>query len=142
MEIVDSSFALVMQALLQQQQILDELEAENQELHKQLADLRAGVGISIDILGRQFSLEVTEPERIETLQMPVQQKAASIDRTTDDLSPSTAFLNEMIMNEFTSEASKQMGEWRDDKDEAKEPMNVEEEKAALRRELTGSFLLE
>jgi cell division protein FtsB len=142
MEIVDSSFALVMQGLLQQKQVLDELEAENQELHRQLADLRSGVGISIDILGQQFLLEVTEPERIETLQMPVQQKAATLDRTTDDLSPSATSLQEMILNEFASEAAKQMADWGDEEVETKTPMNEEAEKAALRRELTGSFLLE
>ena len=113
MEIVDSSFALVMQALLQQQQNLEELEAENQELHRQLADLLAGVGISIDILGQRFSLVETGIERQVTRQMLVQEKSARIERTTDEFSPSTTFLQEMVMNEFTSAATNQMGSWRD-----------------------------
>src|SRR5215469_580374 len=142
MEIVDSSYALVMQALLQQQQNLEELEAENQELHRQLADLLAGVGISIEILGQRFSLVETGIERQETHQMFVQEKAARRDRTTDEFSPSTSFLQEMIMNEFTSAATNQMGIWRDEESRKKEPTNEEEEKAVLRRELTGSFLLE
>ncbi len=145
MEIVDSSFALVMQALLQQQQILDELEAANQDLHRQLADLRAGVGISLDILGQRFSLATTELERTETLHIPTQEKAANVDRTTDDVSPSASFLEEMLLNEFASAATTQMASWQDagsNEAETTIPPGEEEEKAALRRELTGSFLLE
>ena len=42
METIDKSFALVTQSLLKQKQYLEELERENQELHQQLAGLRAG----------------------------------------------------------------------------------------------------
>ena|SRR6266566_5163105 len=142
METIDGSFALVMQALLQQKQILDELDAENQKLHRQLADLRAGVGISINILGQQFSLAVTGIEKKETQQTPALEKASKIDRTTEDLSPSssTAFLQEMIVNKFASAATNQMAALRESA--MKSPTNEEEKKQVLRRELTGSFLLE
>src|SRR5258706_5897601 len=51
-----SGFEQIMHDLLKQQQLLEDLEAENRELHHQLADLRAGRGIVIDILGQHFSL--------------------------------------------------------------------------------------
>src|SRR5579864_4944281 len=142
MEAIDSSFALVMQALVQQKQILDELDRENQELHRQLADLRAGVGISLDILSQQFSLAVTNIERKETRQTPALEKASKTDRTTEDLSPSARSLQEMLMNEVVSAATNQMADWHDPDPATQSSTNEEEEKAALRRQLTGSFLLE
>lgn len=141
METIDSSFALVMQALLQQKQILDELDAENQKLHRQLSILRAGVGISIDILGQQFSLAGTGIEKKETQQTPVLEKASKIDRTTEDLSPSsTASLQEMMVNKLASATTNQMAALREPA--TKSPTNEEEKKEVLRRALTGSFLLE
>jgi hypothetical protein len=142
MEAIDSSFALVMQALVQQKQILDELDRENQELHRQLADLRAGVGISLDILSQQFSLAVTKIERKETRQTPALEKASKGDRTTEDFSPSARSLQEMSMNEVVSAATNQMADWHDPDPATQSSTNEEEEKAALRRQLTGSFLLE
>ena len=152
METIDSSFALVMQALLDQRQILDELDRENQELHGQLANLRAGVGISINILGQQFLLAVADLEKVTTQQTPAvthqmtmpeipetpaPEKASDSDQPTEELplSPSTAFLQELMMNEFASAAASPT-------ERRRAPANAEEEKAALRRELTGSFLLE
>jgi len=142
MESIDSSFALVMQALLQQQQILEEMEAENQELHRQLTDLRAGIGISINILGQQFLLAGNELANIETLHMPTQIRSANVDRITDEVSPTASSLQEMLLNEFASAATTHMATWRDEEAETQIPAGEEEEKAALRRELTGSFLLE
>lgn len=144
MEAIDSSFALVMQALVQQKQILDELDRENQELHRQLADLRAGVGISLDILSQQFSLAVTNIERKETRQTPALEKASKTDRTTEDFSPtpSARSLQEMLMNEVVSAATNQMADWHAPDPATQSSTNEEEEKAALRRQLTGSFLLE
>ena len=144
MEAIDSSFALVMQALVQQKQILDELERENQELHRQLAELRAGVGITLDILSQQFSLAVTNIERKKTLQTPALEKASKTDRTTEDFSPSPSArsLQEMLMNEVVSAATNQMADWHDPDPKTQSSTSEEEEKAALRRQLTGSFLLE
>lgn len=166
METIDKSFELVTQALLKQKQYLEELERENQELHQQLADLRAGNGISIDILGQRFLLAVTAPDSETMLQATLQtpvvtHQAANVpmfevpetpapgkdlsdmDRTTEELSPSPspAFLQEMIFDEFATAATSPMAVWRSPT--TKPPANEEEEeKAALRRELMGSFLLE
>jgi hypothetical protein len=56
-----SNFDQIAQALLEQQQILQNLQAENKQLHQQLRDLRAGQGISILINGAQFPLAALLP---------------------------------------------------------------------------------
>ena len=40
----ETNFELIAQEILKQQRLMQELEAENQELRRQLADLRAGRG--------------------------------------------------------------------------------------------------
>ena len=54
-----SSFDDIVEALVQQKHMLEEMEAENASLRQQLADLRAGHGIFIDILGTRIPLAVT-----------------------------------------------------------------------------------
>jgi cell division protein FtsB len=49
-------FDQLAQEIFKQKQRMDQLEAENRELHRQLAELRAGRGIYVDISGRRFSL--------------------------------------------------------------------------------------
>jgi hypothetical protein len=166
MEAIDKSFELVTQALLKQKQYLEELQRENQELHQQLADLRAGNGISIDILGQRFLLAVTAPDGDVMLEATLQtsvvthqapkgplfevpetpapgKNLSDMDRTTEELSPSPSseFLHEMIIDEFATAATSPMAVWRGP---TKKPQanDDEEEKAALRRQLMGSFLLE
>ncbi|HLI06598.1 MAG TPA: hypothetical protein VKV40_08525 [Ktedonobacteraceae bacterium] len=52
----DGSFDLILQELLHQQEIMNNLEAENRELRQQLADLREGRGIFVEIDGIRFPL--------------------------------------------------------------------------------------
>jgi hypothetical protein len=52
----DGSFDLILQELLHQQEIMNKLEAENRELQQQLADLREGRGIFVEINGIRFPL--------------------------------------------------------------------------------------
>ncbi len=52
----DSSFDLILQELLHQQEIMRNLEAENRELHQQLANLREGRGIFVEIDGSRYPL--------------------------------------------------------------------------------------
>jgi hypothetical protein len=70
METSGSNFELIMQEVLKQKHQLEELLSENDELHRQLAELREGRGIFVDILGERFTLvEVPvsdSPERIGT----------------------------------------------------------------------------
>ncbi len=51
-----SNFELIMQEVLKQKQLLEDLQSENDELHRQLAELREGRGIFVDILGKRFPL--------------------------------------------------------------------------------------
>ena len=51
-----SNFDLIAQELLRQKQVMDQMEEENQELRHQLAALREGRGIFVEIDGCRFSL--------------------------------------------------------------------------------------
>src|SRR5260370_27853851 len=76
-----SSFELIMQEVLNQKQRLEELIEENQDLKRQLADLRGGRGIFLDIFGKQFALTggpaVTSPQVVS----PSQDSPASYQET-------------------------------------------------------------
>jgi hypothetical protein len=169
-----SNFDLIMQELLKQKQILEDLEAENQELCRQLAELREGRGIYVEILGTRFALhaeavvspdaavaEAEIPEMdlselaidetpttmIEALPSttPIPQLTqSSLDEEVEDeedpLSLTPAFMEEMLIEEFTSASSNPMATWSAP---GVLPAGIDEEqKATLRRELMGSFLLE
>ena len=170
-----SGFEQITEELLKQKQVLDDMEAENRELHRQLADLRAGRGIMINILGQHFSLTgetvVTVQEEIpgqeadvsmqETSMIaniphdeaslpsipetPIPNMVVVMEELSEDTSPSRPavspiFLEEMLLEEFTSAAGNQMSVWSGPVSSSGEI--DEAEKAALRRELMGSFLLE
>jgi len=152
----DSTFELIMQELLKQKHRLDELAKENQELRSQLAELR-GRGISIDILGQRFSPDVDISEPLAKSQrLPVRDQAAdkaiyttstldaSLNQHHQDgeesiLSPSPAFLEEMIFDELASAATSPLAIWNDSATGSS--LQAEEEKAMLRNELTDSYLL-
>lgn len=70
-----SSFDLIAQELLRQKQVMEQMEDENRELRRQLADLREGRGIFVEIDGQRFSLasEYIEPSEITSVEaMPVE----------------------------------------------------------------------
>ena len=52
-----SSFDQITQALLQQQQVMQDLQAQNNQLRQQLHDLRCGRGIFVLINGTRLSLD-------------------------------------------------------------------------------------
>ncbi len=73
-----SSFDLIAQELLRQKQVMEQMEDENQELRRQLAELREGRGIFVEIDGRRFSLhsEDVAPAQISTVEaIPVMEAA-------------------------------------------------------------------
>ena len=51
-----SSFDSILEALIQQKQVLENLQAENETLRQQLADLKAGHGVFLEILGTRIPL--------------------------------------------------------------------------------------
>ncbi|HKV59400.1 MAG TPA: hypothetical protein VJO32_14000 [Ktedonobacteraceae bacterium] len=51
-----SKFDSILEALIQQKQVLEDLQAENEALHQQLADLKAGHGVFLEILGTRIAL--------------------------------------------------------------------------------------
>src|SRR5579864_3910471 len=55
-----NSFELILEEVLKQKRVLEEMQAENEALRQQLADLRAGNGICIDILGQRYLLNAED----------------------------------------------------------------------------------
>ena len=163
-----NGFELIMQEVLTQQKHMEELEAENSELRRQIADLQAGRGIFVEILGKRFSLNVeptvasTESELTQELTPAAKQQPistieipttpipeASLPDTEEvqeevpeegALLPSSSFLEEMLIDEFSSAVTSPMAVWSGSSKKSI-PAN-EQDKATLRRELVDSFLLE
>src|ERR1051326_3480283 len=59
-----SGFDNILEALIQQKQVLEDMQAENESLRQQLADLRAGHGIFIEILGTRIPLATTSDAHV------------------------------------------------------------------------------
>ncbi|HVB74404.1 MAG TPA: hypothetical protein VNE38_12695 [Ktedonobacteraceae bacterium] len=118
MKSTGSSFETILEALLKQKQVLEDLQAEHETLRQQLADLQAGRGIFVEILGTRIPLATTPDAQvvdvvsngkvaIETMEdtapliaaMPAAKTDASLEETTaiyktdDDLTlqPTAAF---------------------------------------------------
>jgi len=157
MKMSESGFEIILQELLKQKNRLEELAQENQQLRSQLADLREGRGISVDILGQRLSPAVNSPEPLAALPRPsvtaeAPGKAISTASIPDALpityeydeeetipSPSPTFLEEMIFDELASAATSPLAVWN--ASTAGSSLQAEGEKAALRDELTDSYLL-
>ena len=169
-----SNFELIMQEVLKQKQLSEDLQSENDELHRQLAELREGRGIFVDILGKRFPLvdvpisdspnsivtpgadlslqETTEilSESLasSTSETPVPALDSSVEEVQEDLptyvTPTmSSYLEEAMLDEFSAAATREMGQvavWSGPI--TNPPTFDEKEKENLRRELSGSFLLE
>ena len=169
-----SSFELIMQEMLKQKQLYEDLQTENDELHRQLAELREGRGIFVDILGKRFPL-VAEPVSVsseavatagadlsqqETIVMlsealpsslpdtPVPATALDTEEVPEDqlqlATPTmSVFLEEALLDEFSTASTRQMEQLAVWSGPITNPPSFDEkEKETLRRELSGSFLLE
>ena len=136
----EHNFEQIMSAVLEQKQVWERLRAENRELRQQLIDLRAGRGIYLEIQNQRFDL-VWEPSRpvseaTEPLQGKLPQAANAVNSQPPSPTPSRA-LEEMLLDELSLAVKNRMGS------ESKLIGSLnEEQKANLRRELSGSFLLE
>jgi hypothetical protein len=168
------NFELIMQEVLKQKQLLEDLQSENDELHRQLAELREGRGIFVDILGKRFPLvdipigdspdRTATPDTDLSLQdtteilseslpssihvTPVLALESSVEEVQEDLPTyvthtMSSYLEEAMLDEFSEAATREMGQvavWSGPI--TNPPTFDEKEKENLRRELSGSFLLE
>lgn len=177
-----SSFELIAQEMLKQKHIMEKLIEENRELRRQLAELREGRGIFVEINGQRIALNllmeeaapakpaeslpqapsratntgqantqvITDAPTVATPAqtpptdprmpvfpetVPTTPRKGENEKTT----PST-FLEEVMVDEFSAAMTSPKAVWTGP---AKQPeIADEDQKAALRKELMGSFLLE
>ncbi len=145
MQSSDHGFEQIMSAVLEQKQVWEKLQAENRELRQQLLDLRAGRGIYVEIMNQRFQLvwdsSKGNPEEAPQASGKRPQAAKGGVKGTVQTSPqsSPGVLEEMLLDELSSAMNNRMAASGDRKSTA--GLN-EEQKATLRRELSGSFLLE
>jgi hypothetical protein len=166
-----SNFELIAQELLRYRDIMQELQAENRWLRQKLADLRAGRGITLVIEGKPIPLHVSADSVSQITQKMIEQSAlrqaapledtpityehspAQQQRTTIPLPPEevkkggqTTFLEEIMLDEFSAATGSSKAIWQDPTTKKEIPQKPEstdeDEMAALRRDLIGSFLLE
>jgi hypothetical protein len=165
-------FEHLLQAVKQQQQLMEELEAENQELRRQLTELREGRGIYLDINGQRFALsvdgiiaeassstfapvvtiEATEAEaEVEEVslaeynvvpQQVEEEAVAEEELPALSAAPKTPFLEEIMINEFAAQTTSPISVWNGPVKEKSLESIDEEQKAALRQALSGSYILE
>jgi hypothetical protein len=169
-----NGFDSIAQAVIQQKQMMDKLQEENRELRRQLADLKAGHGIFIEIAGERFPLrgEIPAPQAFAmnvqqdfspsltpqpnmrvssasnyeemtefapTMELPPVEDAV-VEREEQKKAPT--FLEEIMIDEFAASSTSSMAVWNGPAKKQQQEQIDEEQKAALRRELMGSFLLE
>jgi len=163
-----SSFEQIMEEVLRQQQLYEDSQKENTELRRQLAELREGHGIFVEILGERFPLAAklvdVSPEIVqadlslqETVtitseavasplpETPLPTTEFTVEEVTEDEPASASpamqgFLEEALLDEFSNASTRQMAVWSGPI--TNHPVLDEQEKETLRRELSGSFLLE
>jgi hypothetical protein len=144
MQIGEHSFEHIMSAVMEQKQVWEKLQTENRELRQQLIDLRAGRGIFVEIQNQRFEL-VWQPSRSgseapeASPQGGKRSQTAKAAKTASQVSSqgSSGVLEEMLLDELSSAMKNRIG----NEGKPAGPLN-EEQKANLRRELSGSFLLE
>ena len=141
MQTSDHGFEQIMSAVLEQKQIWEKLQAENRELRQQMVDLRAGRGISVEIMNQRFELTWEASKASPEPGVTAQEKRAhgQTARGAKGTASSPGVLEEMLLDELSTAMNNRMGTTPDRKSATS--FN-EEQKASLRRELSGSFLLE
>ncbi len=141
MQTSDHGFEQIMSAVLEQKQIWEKLQAENRELRQQMLDLRAGRGISVEIMNQRFDLVWEASNASPESGAPAQGKRAQGQAARGGKGNASApgVLEEMLLDELSTAMNNRMGAAPEKKSATS--FN-EEQKANLRRELSGSFLLE
>ena len=139
MQTSDHGFEQIMSAVLEQKQVWEKLQAENRELRQQILELRAGRGISVEIMNQRFDLVWEGSHGTPELVAAAQDKRAQGRASKGGTPSSSGVLEEMLLDELSTAMNNRMGAPSEKKSAT--TFN-EEQKANLRRELSGSFLLE
>ena len=144
MQTSDRGFEQIMSAVLEQKQVWEKLQAENRELRQQLIDLRAGRGIFVEIMNQRFEVvwestkgDSQSPEAAPGKRAQGAKNAKGAAQSA--AANSSGVLEEMLLDELSTAMNNRMGSASERKSST--PLN-EDQKASLRRELSGSFLLE
>ncbi|MEO7019648.1 MAG: hypothetical protein ABI234_05805 [Ktedonobacteraceae bacterium] len=138
MQTSDHGFEQIMSAVLEQKQVWEKLQAENRELRQQMVDLRSGRGIFVEIMNQRFELNWESAKASPEL-VAVTQAKGSKGAVQPSTTGTSGVLEEMLLDELSSAMNNRMTTSAERKSSAS--FN-EEQKANLRRELSGSFLLE
>lgn len=142
-------FDQLMQAMLQQQQVWEQLKEENRQLRRQLTNLRAAQGVLLIIEGKRFRLTeeagentpITGPVAVsvaplqpavptpESAAQGEEQADACLPRREETRSNTGAFQKRRLTPLPPSSAQQQIP-------------TLQDTQAGLQRELAGSFLLD
>jgi hypothetical protein len=145
MQTSDHGFEQIMSAVLEQRQVWEKLQAENRELRQQLIDLRAGRGIYIEIANQRFELVwESNTANAQTGETPTGKRSQASKSAKATAQPASGgVLEEMLLDELSTAMNNRMGPQGQPAGERKPSAAFnEEQKANLRRDLAGSFLLE
>jgi hypothetical protein len=94
-------FDQLAQEILKQKQLMDVLEAENRELREQIADLRSGRGIFVDLPGIRFALrdDSSPTQTVSVSSVP----ASTSPLTSTVVTPTPPVFNQSIVEAPTME---------------------------------------
>ena len=180
-----SNFDSLMEEIFRYKRIMEQLGEENRELHRQIADLREGRGVYIEICGKRFALATeatpapaqaiptpapvsypTSAPKVSAPGEPTLQQAPTlynanpdvaeaptiampktptlvIEQLDEDEALTPTFLEEIMLDEFEEASTASINQTAVWSPPAKNLSNADEdEKAVLRHQLIGSFLLE
>ena len=108
---LEGSFDLIAQGLLKQKYVMEQMQQENQALRRQLAELREGRGIFIEINGQRFSLrgETVVSQTVPSVVVPSMMVESSVPEQptliteTDELVQPTLVTAHTTVELFTDE---------------------------------------
>jgi len=140
MRTYENKFDQLVQELLKQKQVFESLVVENQELHRQLAALRAGRGLFVEIGGERFALGEELDGKGASTSSP-----SSESMPMNQTEPATAALpafgrSEELGMRVPSTTTQPLTAWSASKPPS--PTSREEETTTLRHELMGSLILD
>lgn len=143
MQTSDHGFEQIMSAVLEQRQVWEKLQAENRELRQQLVDLRAGRGIYLEIGNQRFELAwEANKAGAQAAEAPTGKRSQASKAPRQSPQPTSGVLEEMLLDELSSAMNNRMGPAPQAGERKATTAFNEEQKANLRRDLAGSFLLE